>query len=465
MNRQAAIIQKLLRPLAGIALRWYYREVSVAGAERIPLSGPLFIAVNHPNALIDALVIGTTVTRPVHFLAKATLFSNPVAATLLSGAGVIPLRRASDERVSEGVGNTVAAESDPTRNAASFGVVADALAANGVIVIFPEGRSHDDPYMAPLRTGLARMALMARDERSVPNIKIVPIGLLFEQKEEPRSRVLVQVGEALEVDTVPESPDAVSVLTEIVKSRLHSVTVNFESADDALRIRRAANTLSALVAPLGTIDNSGATLRDTLTMIRRADRVNRVIKERNDSELTSRVLAAEQRLERFRERLEQERILAEDLEIDLGTNAGSRLVVREFLFALFWYPLSLWGRLTHIVPIRITRALALKSVESKDQPAMRTVAIGFVLVMVAYTIEAFAVYTIGGAKWALLFILSLVPSASSDFRYGDRLRRLRARARTYLRFRKDPALRASLLAEAEWLRREAGAIEQIAAGK
>ena len=56
-----------------------------------------------------------------------------------------------------------------------------------------------------------------------------------------------------------------------------------------------------------------------------------------------------------------------------------------------------------------------------------------------------------------------MPSASSDFRYGDRLRRARQRARAYLRFRRDPALQPALLAEASWLREEAASLERLAA--
>ena len=38
--------------------------------------GPLLILANHPNALIDPLVVGTTVDRRVLLTAKATLFDH-----------------------------------------------------------------------------------------------------------------------------------------------------------------------------------------------------------------------------------------------------------------------------------------------------------------------------------------------------------------------------------------------------
>jgi hypothetical protein len=46
------------------------------------------------------------------------------------------------------------------------------------------------------------MALQAYQQHGVRGVRIVPIGLLFERKESPRSRVLLQVGEPIDVDVL-----------------------------------------------------------------------------------------------------------------------------------------------------------------------------------------------------------------------------------------------------------------------
>jgi hypothetical protein len=127
-------------------------------------------------------------------------------------------------------------------------------------------------------------------------------------------------------------------------------------------------------------------------------------------------------------------------------------------------PFSLWGRVTHFVPIRLARSLAVRSSQTREDPAMRTMVFGFLLVLAAYAVEIAIVAMLFGAWWSVAFALTLVPSASSDFRYSDRARRLRARAKAWLAFRRDPTLRRTLMEEAEWLRSEAGAIERIVAG-
>ena len=53
----------LAKAIVRIGLHWYYQQITVSGAERIPRTGPVFLAANHPNALIDALVVGLVAPR------------------------------------------------------------------------------------------------------------------------------------------------------------------------------------------------------------------------------------------------------------------------------------------------------------------------------------------------------------------------------------------------------------------
>ena len=147
------ILYSLLRAITGVALRWFYRDVRTRHAERIPRGTiPLLLTVNHPNALVDALVVGWALPRRLTITAKATLFENPVLGWFLRIAGVVPLRRASDERrrlAARGGDREAAAGSsdqlDQTRNADAFRAILDCLEKGGAILIFPEGKSHDEP--------------------------------------------------------------------------------------------------------------------------------------------------------------------------------------------------------------------------------------------------------------------------------------------------------------------------------
>src|SRR4051812_7180246 len=122
----------LLRAVAGVALRWFYSRVDVSGMNRVAARGPMLLAVNHPNALVDALVVAWTMPRRVLFTAKATLFGNPIAAAFFRAAGVVPLIRSQDTAKTQSHG-------DGRRNERAFSLLHDALARGGAILIFPEG--------------------------------------------------------------------------------------------------------------------------------------------------------------------------------------------------------------------------------------------------------------------------------------------------------------------------------------
>ena len=113
------MLYALLRGLARVALRLFYRDVTVVGRERIPRGGPLLIAVNHPNALVDALTAVAVVPRRVTLTAKATLWENPLLRLLLPRVGIVPLRRAQDERARR-------------KDAAGGAAVAATLTAEGI---------------------------------------------------------------------------------------------------------------------------------------------------------------------------------------------------------------------------------------------------------------------------------------------------------------------------------------------
>lgn len=206
------MIYATLRWVAGVALHWFYGDIRVVGREKIPHDVPLLIAVNHPNALVDSLVVGWLMPRRVVMTAKATLLKNPFIAALFRVLGVVPLRRANDE-----IGAKEGAPANPARNSGAFREMLEVLASNGAVLIFPEGTSHSHRELVPLKSGLARVALRARDTAHIRAVHIVPIGLLFENKATPGSIVGVRVGDPIAMDSWPTSSDHAALTAEVTK--------------------------------------------------------------------------------------------------------------------------------------------------------------------------------------------------------------------------------------------------------
>jgi glycerol-3-phosphate O-acyltransferase/dihydroxyacetone phosphate acyltransferase len=359
---------------------------------------------------------------------------------------VVPLQRASDVVNGPSV-------LDPSRNRATFRAVIDALARRGVVLIFPEGKSHDEPALAPLKSGAARMALDAVENPLAGELAVVPIGLVFERKDAPRTRVLVQIGEPILVDdwrraTDRPTPDA---LTREIDARLRAVTLNYATADDAARAVRLAAVIAALfdeVPPIGAV---GRGLSVESGIARRIDALATRLPAA-DAALRTRADSLARRLDATEHVASKHGILLEDVGIALDSANGARFVLREGWLLMLGAPFVVWGRINHWLPFRAARVVAMRSVESAADPAMRTLVAGAAFVLLAYVVQTLIVGFIAGPIVALTYLASLPIAAEINFALSDRMRRAAQRARAFRRFRRDPALQRRLLRELEQLR-------------
>ncbi len=212
----------------------FFREVEIVGRGRIPGDRPLLFVANHVNSLVDPLLLVVGLPRLPRFLGKSTLWQNPLLKPILWLAAVIPVYRRQDEGV------------DASKNLETFARCHELLAAGGAIAIFPEGISHSQPSLAPLRTGAARIVLEAEQRFGPLATRIVPVGLTFDAKERFRSRALIEIGEPLDPAAEvalygADAAGAVRALTTRIEAALKAVTLNYESWEEAVLIGRAAD--------------------------------------------------------------------------------------------------------------------------------------------------------------------------------------------------------------------------------
>src|SRR3989454_6032975 len=209
---------RLFRALSRFLAAVFYRRVEVAGLERVPLSGPLVVAANHNQGLMDGILLVAALPRRLRPVAKAPLFRYPIIGQLVRLSGAIPVHRPQDER------------RRAVDNEAMFSAAEDVLDRGEAILIFPEGVSQPEPALMPLRTGTARLLLEAA-RGSRPPATLLPVGLMFREPGTFRAgSALVLVGEAVptaDLEAVPpgESDMAVRQLTERLGEALQRVIV------------------------------------------------------------------------------------------------------------------------------------------------------------------------------------------------------------------------------------------------
>ena len=213
--------------LARLLIRTFFRQVQVEHGARLHSDRPTVLVANHRNGLVDGLLLMAALGRYPRFLGKSTLFHNPLLWPFLKLGGVVPIYRAAD-------GATM------TRNTATFSVSNRLLARGGMVAIFPEGISHDEPALQPLRTGAARIALGAATS-GVPDVETVAVALVYDEKQTFRSRALVRVGDPQPTDrwraagagAGSDDRQAVRLLTEDLAARLRAVGPDYASWAEA----------------------------------------------------------------------------------------------------------------------------------------------------------------------------------------------------------------------------------------
>src|SRR5207237_9806780 len=141
------MFRRILCAILRLALRIYFRRIEVAGLEHVPLDTPVIFVLNHPNALVDPVFLLCLAPRKVSFLAKAPMVRMPVIGYLIKALDSLPVYRRQDEG------------QDVTKNQETFVAARKLLAKGGTIGICPEGVSHDEPGLRPIKTGAARLAL------------------------------------------------------------------------------------------------------------------------------------------------------------------------------------------------------------------------------------------------------------------------------------------------------------------
>jgi len=320
-------------PVSRLAAFVYYR-IRYAG-DPVPRAGPVLLVANHPNSLLDPMLVVAAARRPVRFLAKAPLFHDRKTAWLVKGAGAIPVHRRSDDPTQVG------------KNVDAFEAVHAGLARGSAVGIFPEGLSHSEPALAPLKTGAARMALGAAAITGGA-FPVVPVGLVFRRKDEFRSSAYVVTGAPVPwADLAARGVDdaeAVRTLTDRIAAGLQAVTVNLDQwadqplAECAVRIWEAEH-------------GAAPTTAERVARLERTTRLLRLVRDTGDAEGMRLV----DDVERFRRRMDGLRLRPADLGAVVGAQRAVRWSVGKlYLFAPLALVLALSGFLLFYVPYRIT---------------------------------------------------------------------------------------------------------------
>ncbi len=415
------MIRHVLRSFSRVALTGFFRRFEVAGLENVPASGPLLLVPNHTNAFVDALVVAAAVARPITLTAKSTLFGQPVLRTLLKAIGAIPLHRRQDQ--AEGA--------DPAANVAALAECGRSLSRGEALCIFPEGVSHSDTKLRPLRTGAARLALVFRPGPAGP-LLIVPVGLCYEAKERFRSALFVRFGAPLDVAAWREAHSAAGPreLTAELEARIRRLTLNFRRRRDAVLLQWTAEVLATRGLPPPVLQKEEGLVAER---VRLAGLLNEGYERLADA--TPEVVGElEERVRHYHARLRRLGIAPGEVYLEMNVARAALFVAREIETLVIGLPLALLGTALHGPAYALTRAIVTRISRDRDHWATNALIVGSVLELLTTGLEVATAWTLLSWPYALA-ATALVPySGWYVLLYRDRAGGIFRRTRTFLRF-------------------------------
>ena len=164
-----------------------FADISVRGADNVPAEGPVIIVANHQSNL-DPPLLAPLMPRRLRFLAKHTLFKNPIAGWFLHAWGAYPVNR-------------------DARDVSAMRWALDYLKGGGALVLFPEGTRHPKG-MGKAQAGAAMFALRT-------GVPLLPVGITGTEAFKsvlrvfiPSATMTITIGQPFYAPTVEGRPSA-----------------------------------------------------------------------------------------------------------------------------------------------------------------------------------------------------------------------------------------------------------------
>ena len=316
-------------------MRLYFRDIERVGeTPAADTRGRVFVS-NHYNALIDPILVLTDAPARSRRSRSRRCGRYPGCA----GCSTAPARfRSSVARTRR--------DKDAGANDAAFDRIASHLAGGGNILIFPEGTSHSEPQLAPLRTGAARM-LLAAERHGSPELTFQAAALEFDARDDFRSRCLVLWGPVRKFADIPGDGE----------ERVHAATAtDGRRSSRSARRRLDAMTSAALIARVAEMlanDAGDATLQGWNAIGRQV-------------ELAGRTLRTRRRAARRRDRRAGRRVLrraraSRHADAGHGDTAPTPREPSSWLRRIAIAPLAASGFALYAIPYFIPRFVARKT--------------------------------------------------------------------------------------------------------
>jgi glycerol-3-phosphate O-acyltransferase / dihydroxyacetone phosphate acyltransferase len=380
------MLYPIVRPLAAVALKVFFRKIYLSNTENIPKDKPVIIAANHPTAFMEPCILACFLDRPLYFLVRGDIFVKSFYIKMLKSLNMLPVYRMKDR------GYKYVRE-----NYTTFDSCYDALSENKTIVILAEGRTIHEKRLRPLQKGTARLAFGALEKYpGIEDVYIVPTGVNYTYADRFRSEVMIDFGKAMRARDFwdkyqANQVEAITELTDDLRDRLQqSVIIIEQPQDEQLTEQLFMLRRSELSTPaLPIIISTRARLEEEMEI---AGEVGRMLVDEKEK-LRHKVGAWFSRLKELG--LEDRTVLRHEA-------AGIR---NALILAISFLPF-LSGYVLNYLPLRLARFIADSRVSHIEFYSSVMLAVGLVFYLL-YFLLLLTIALIWGNPWGIAVVLAM----------------------------------------------------------
>ena len=345
------MIYLFLKQIIRASLFFFFKRILISGKEHLPDKGPLIIVANHPNTLMDPLLIAAITGQRIGFVANAGIFVNKLITRIFNYFHVIPIYRKKD---------ILPGEKPDNRKA--FVKCHDYFDQAGTLLIFPEGTSYYELKLREIKTGTARIALSYEDLKAFKgNLRIIPIALDYSDSIQFRSIVSVTICKAIEVGAYQmayeaDEFDTVGQLTEDIRKEFAEIVPQTSGKEQEAFLVNAHHFYTTFYSPTASLQKNP---KESLELRTQVSKALQLLKTRN-LEL---YLDTQSKLTRFFKIMKDERIDQALISAKLIRKYSMPVIIIQFLAFLFLFPFYFLGiffnYIPYILPAKIFKAMKL----------------------------------------------------------------------------------------------------------
>ncbi|MDB2364151.1 1-acyl-sn-glycerol-3-phosphate acyltransferase [Flavobacteriales bacterium] len=218
-------------------VRTFFGEIKTNNYDKLPIGEPIIFVANHPSALMDPLICGAFVEKPIYFLGRADIFKSKFNNWFLRNSHMWPIYRDVDGKDSL------------EKNKQVFAECYESLKNGNPILLYGEGFT-DESFIRrikKIKKGASRIAFGAEEAFDFElGLSIVPLGINYTNSEKKDSDLMLNFGEPVKLKDYESQfkDNAVKAMLEVtreVETRLLSLVTHIDDKKEADDLE---NTLS-----------------------------------------------------------------------------------------------------------------------------------------------------------------------------------------------------------------------------